>query len=142
MPRRSLVPILALSLATLAIPSVARAQGDPMPNAVPVRRPGPPPAYFEFQVDRPAHPLSGQPAPTYPDELRAAGMPGRVLAQFLVDTAGRADSTTFRVLRTSHALFSAAVRRAVLATRFAPAELNGRRVPQLVQQMFDFPSGR
>jgi protein TonB len=122
------------------MPRIARAQGDPMPNAARIRQPGPPPAYFEFQVDQPAVPLKGQPTPTYPDELRTAGMPGRVLAQFIVDTTGRADSTTFRVLRTSHVLFTAAVRRAVLAMRFTPAELDGRKVPQLVQQMFDFPA--
>jgi TonB family protein len=94
--------------------------------------------YFEFQVTKPVRQAPGSRAPRYPVELRAAGAQGEVLAQFIVDTLGLADVKSFRVLRSSHELLSNAVKTALPDMRFTPAELNGRRVKQLVQQPFVF----
>ena len=63
---------------------------------------------------------------------------GTVLAQFVVDTTGRADVSTFTALRSDNALFTSAVRAALGRMRFLPAEVGGRKVPQLVQQPFQF----
>ena len=97
------------------------------------------PTYFEYQVDRPAASLPGNARPPYPDALRSAGEDGEVLAQFVVDADGRADSKTFRVLRSTHVLFASAVKATLPSWRFSPAEVDGRRVRQLVQMSFEFP---
>ncbi|MDQ6830482.1 MAG: energy transducer TonB [Gemmatimonadota bacterium] len=47
--------------------------------------------YFEFEVEKPALAKEGNPSPRYPAALRARNIEGQVLAQFLVDTLGRAD---------------------------------------------------
>ncbi len=94
--------------------------------------------YYEFQVERPAVPLAGNPPPTFPPTLRSAKVEGRVLAQFVVDTLGRADTSTFHILRSTHELFTAAVIDVLPKYRFRPAELGGHKVKQLVQMPFDF----
>lgn len=82
--------------------------------------------------------LPGSVGPVYPDALRASGIEGQVLAQFVVDSAGRVELATFRVLDSQHPLFVAAVRSALSRIRYLPAEARGARVAQLVQQSFHF----
>lgn len=94
--------------------------------------------YFDFQVEKPAASAPGSPGPRYPDILRSNGVEGEVHAQFVVDTTGRVDISTFRVLRSTHALFEQAVRSSLPNMRFLPAEVGGRKVKQLVQQPFVF----
>lgn len=94
--------------------------------------------YFDFQVEKPAGSVPGSPGPRYPDILRQGGVEGEVLAQFVVDTTGRVEVASFRVLRSTHALFEQAVRSALPRMRFLPAEVGGRKVRQLVQQPFVF----
>jgi protein TonB len=72
----------------------------------------------------------------YPDMLRSANVEGEVLAQFVVDTSGKYESGTFKVLKSSHDLFTAAVKtrcRPCASTRPRSA---GAKVKQLVQQPF------
>lgn len=104
----------------------------------PVQAAGDNQTYFEFQVEKPVVQAPGSSTPRYPDILRSAGVEGEVLAQFVVDTSGRADPGTFKVLKSSHDLFSQAVRQALPQMRFIPAEVGGHRVKQLVQQPFTF----
>ncbi len=94
--------------------------------------------YSLLQVERPVVLAPGATGPAYPDVLRAAGVEGVVLAQFVVDSTGRADVNTFKALTSDHALFTSAVRSALARMRFIPAEAGGRRVAQLVQQPFQF----
>jgi len=94
--------------------------------------------FFEFQVEKPVTALPGSAPPRYPDILRQAGVEGEVLAQFVVDTTGRAEMGSFKVLKTSHDLFGVAVKNALPGMRFIPAEVGGRKVRQLVQQPFSF----
>jgi len=98
--------------------------------------------FFEFQVEKPVAPMGGNPTPQYPDMLRSAGVEGEVLAQFVVDTTGRAEMGTFKVLKTSNELFSVAVKNALPRMRFIPAEAGGRKVKQIVQQPFSFALGK
>ena len=97
--------------------------------------------FFEFQVEKPAQALPGS-QPRYPDILRQAGVEGEVLAQFVVDTSGRAEMGSYKVLKTTHELFGSAVKNALPGMRFIPAEVGGRRVRQLVQQPFTFAIGK
>ncbi len=55
------------------------------------------------------------------------------IAQFVVDTSGRVDMSTFRTVRATDELFVRSVRRALSEWRFRPAEAGGRRVRQLVE---------
>lgn len=93
--------------------------------------------YFDFQVDQPARIRVVQ-RPAYPENLRSANIDGQVLVQFVVDERGSADMNTFKVIKTTHAEFADAVRRAISNTTYSPAEVRGRRVKQLVQQPFTF----
>ncbi len=94
--------------------------------------------YFEFQVEKPVVPAPGNPQPRYPSILEQGKVAGEVLAQFVVDTSGRAEMSTFKVLKSSHDLFADAVKTALPKMRFIPAEVGGRKVKQLVQQPFGF----
>ena len=94
--------------------------------------------FFEFQVEKPDQALPGGSSPRYPDILRQAGVEGEVLAQFVVDTTGRAEMNSYKVLKTTHELFGNAVKQALPGMRFIPAEVGGRKVRQLVQQPFSF----
>ena len=94
--------------------------------------------YFEFQVEKPVVPAPGSTSPRYPDMLRQAGVEGEVLAQFVVDTTGRAESGSLKILKSSHDLFIQSVRNALPQMKFIPAEVGGRKVKQLVQQPFTF----
>jgi hypothetical protein len=98
--------------------------------------------YFEFQVTKQVTPLPANPPPRYPGALREAGLEGEVLMQFVVDTMGLADMTTLKVLRSSHPLFTYAVWDVLPHFRLVPAELNGRKVRQLVQMPFQFSMTR
>jgi periplasmic protein TonB len=104
--------------------------GTPTPNADQ--------AYFEFQVEKQVAPMPNNSAPRYPDMLRSANVEGEVLAQFVVDTMGRAEMQTFKVLKSSHDLFTNSVKAALSNMRFYPAEVGGRHVKQLVQMPFQF----
>jgi TonB family protein len=98
----------------------------------------PPGVYLESQVQRAVSPVPGNRGPRYPDMLRTANVEGEVLAQFIVDENGAVDSTSFSVVRSTHDLFTNAVLGSIGSLRFSPAELNGRRVKQLVQMPFQF----
>ena len=89
-------------------------------------------------VDREVVPLPTNPAPRYPASLRAAGIQGSVFARFVVDTTGRVRMETVKVDAADHPLFSEAVVEALRRSRYTPAELRGRKVPQLVVQPFVF----
>jgi len=98
--------------------------------------------YFDFQVEKPVVMAPGAQGPQYPDMLRTAGIEGTVLAQFVVDTTGRAEMNTFKVLKSDNAQFANAVKNALQRMRFLPAEVGGRKVKQLVQQPFQFSLNR
>ena len=94
--------------------------------------------YFEFQVEKQVAPYPGNTAPRYPDMLRSANVEGEVLAQFVVDTTGRAEMSTFKVIKSTHDLFTNAVKSSLPNMKFYPAEVGGKHVKQLVQMPFQF----
>ncbi len=93
---------------------------------------------FEFQVEKPAMHISGTGALQYPSVLKNANIQGTVTGMFVVDTSGRADVSTFKVLESDHELFTAAVKTNLTKMRFIPAEVGGRKVKMWVQQAFQF----
>ena len=94
--------------------------------------------YFEFQVEKQVAAAPGNSPPRYPDMLRSANVEGEVLVQFVVDTTGRVERGSIKILKSSHELFTSAVQSALNSMRFYPAEIGGRKVKQLVQQPFNF----
>ena len=94
--------------------------------------------YFDFQVEKQAGPVPGSPTPEYPEMLRSANIEGEVLAQFVVDTSGKVDMPTFKVLKSTNDAFTDAVKRALPRMKFFPAEIGGRKVKELVQQPYAF----
>lgn len=94
--------------------------------------------YDARQVDRAVMPDAGNPAPRYPDRLRAAHVEGWVTVRFVVDTTGRVERGSLEIRSATHPLFADAVRDALRDARYRPAEAGGRRVRQLVEQRFAF----
>jgi protein TonB len=76
--------------------------------------------------------------PRYPEALRQTGIGGRVLVRFMVDTTGRVDAGSVRILESTHELFTHSVRESLSAFRFKPAEVGGRHVPALAEMPFEF----
>jgi periplasmic protein TonB len=60
---------------------------------------------------------------------------------FVVDTAGKADMTTFKVISSPHDAFTASVRSVLPRYRYVPAEVDNRKVRVWVQQRFQFKLG-
>jgi len=82
--------------------------------------------------------LLSQPAPEYPAALESAGVTGAVMVEFVVDTAGRPEAGSLRIVESSHPAFEDAGRRVVLAARFRPAHLGAVAVRQLTRQRVRF----
>ncbi len=105
---------------------------------------GPPPtlpldtAFSVFEVDETVERYEGSAAPVYPPDLAASGTEGRVHAMYVVDTAGRVDTTTIRVMRSDDPRFTASIRTALGGMLFRPAKRAGKPVRQLVEQKFRF----
>lgn len=90
------------------------------------------------KVDIPAAAEPGTLTAEYPNALLSAAVAGRVVVEFVVDTAGRPEMETFGTIASTRPEFTDAARRAVAAARFTPALLQGRKVRQLVQLPFSF----
>ena len=94
--------------------------------------------YFEFQVEKPAEMLQDSPKPKYPSVLESSGIAGEVQAQFVVNSSGKADVESFKVLKSTNELFTQAVKSVLPRMKFSPAQIGGKPVNQLVQQSFQF----
>lgn len=110
--------------------------GDPTVGTAPVMQT----PYSASQVEKIVVPLPGG-GPRYPAMLESQGVTGKVLAQFVVDTTGRIEPGSFKVIDSSHDLFTQAVENALPRMRFVPAEIAGTKVKQLVSQPFTFNVG-
>lgn len=109
-------------------------KGAPVPDASSGRAV----VWQESQVEKSVAAAEGSQHPRYPAVLREAGVEGEVLVKFVVDERGLADPATLEVIRSTHELFSQAVRDGLAAMRFTPAELGGNKVKQWVEQPFTF----
>ncbi len=94
--------------------------------------------YQEYQIEHAAAFAPSTGHPRYPDILKQAGVEGQVIASFVVDTTGRADVSTVKILKSTHLLFENAVVAAIPTMRFTPALVGGKSVNQLVTLPFNF----
>jgi protein TonB len=95
-------------------------------------------AIEERLVDRAPRVLDRALEPRYPAALRDAGVEGRVVVQFVVDTVGRAELGALQVVGSPHAVFVESVRAVLARYRFSAGEVAGRKVRTRVEMRFDF----
>ncbi len=98
-----------------------------------------------LDVERVPTPVRMQPPPIRRPVPRTAVRPdgSSVLKiEVLVDTLGKADMTTFRVLESTSQWLSTGVRTAVAQWTFEPALLNGCKVPRYYQFSASSPARR
>jgi TonB family protein len=117
---------LACSLLLVASPGLLTAQ-QPAPP-VPIDSVGQRPVLLDSACLTPVH----------PDILRQAGVEGRVVVQFVVDTTGAVDSGSVRVLTTTHRLFERPARAAIASCRFRPGSRGGQVVRVRMTQPLNF----
>lgn len=120
------LPVLALVCVTF-LASVAEAQGPTAGEQT----------YLEFQVDRTVR-VRESSSPAYPQRLLVMRVPGEVTVQFVVNEKGEAENASIKVIKASDREFVTPVRRAVTGATYYAAEIDGRRVKQLVQMTFKF----
>lgn len=65
---------------------------------------------------------------------------GRTMLSFVVDSAGRIDGCSIAIVEESSAEWTAAVLKELRHSRYEPARKNGRKVRQLVYQLFTYHS--
>ena len=81
--------------------------------------------------------LSAQ-QPGYPELLRQAGIQGTVLLQAVIDTVGRAEPGSVRILQSPNPGFDQPSRSWILHALFRPARVRGRAVRVLVEVPLDY----
>jgi TonB family protein len=91
-----------------------------------------------LEVDSAAARYEDSAAPPYPPRLLEQRIEGTVGVQYVVDTTGLADTTSVVILSATHEDFANSVRSTLPAMRFRAAVMDGRKVRQLVQQLFAF----
>jgi protein TonB len=79
--------------------------------------------------------------PKYPPVMQSAGIPGKVVMQFVVNVDGRVDQGTFKVVNSTHKAFEDPAREAMYKCAFKPGKSRGQPVRVLVQQSLAFKLG-
>lgn len=74
----------------------------------------------------------------YPDLLRQAGVQGRVLVQAIIDTSGRAEPASVKIIQSPNPGFDQPAKNLILKALFRPARVHGRAVRVLINQPVDF----
>ena len=92
---------------------------------------------LEALLDEPAERLSG-PLPQYPDELRQAGIEGTVLLEFVIDTMGRVEEESIKILRSTNTAFEAPAREVIRKSLYSSGRIRGQAVRVLVSQALGF----
>ncbi len=93
--------------------------------------------YMESVVEERPEVLSG-PQLQYPDLLRQAAIQGRVLVQAIIDTTGRAEPPSVKVIQSPNPGFDQSAKNYVLRALFRPARVHGRAVRVLINLPIDF----
>jgi protein TonB len=99
--------------------------------------------YMEAVVEERPETIQGTCVPPrYPAVLSQAGMQGRVTIEFIIDTLGRAERNSLRVVNSFHPLAEAPARETVLTCRYRPGRIQGRAVRVRVQIPINFQIGQ
>lgn len=115
--------------------------GEPEATDAPIGEPMPvqeETALTEIEVDSMVQRDPTSAAPVYPPEMLEQSMEGATFVHYVVDTTGRVDTLSIRVIRSTHVAFTRSVREALAEMRFRPAIQGSRKVRQWVEQNFAF----
>ena len=93
--------------------------------------------YTEAIVEQRPELLSAPP-PVYPQLLRQAGIQGRVVLRAIIDTTGRVEPTSVRIVKSPSAGFEQPTRDWVLKALFRPARIHGRAVRVFINLPVDY----
>jgi TonB family protein len=93
--------------------------------------------FMEAIVEEKPSVLSG-PQLQYPELLRQAGIQGRVMVQAIIDTTGRAEPPSAKILQSPNPGFDQPAKNYVLKALFRPARVHGRAVRVLINIPIDF----
>jgi len=93
--------------------------------------------YSEATVDEPAAIVTAPPL-EYPPALRRAGLQGRVTVQAVIDTLGRAEPGSLKVIARPNTAFDKSALAYVLHAVFRPARVKGRAVRVLIKVPVDY----
>jgi len=93
--------------------------------------------YTEAAVDERAEIVSAPPL-EYPPALQHAGLQGRVTVQAVIDTLGRAEPASLKVIARPNTAFDESARAYVLHAAFRPARVKGRGVRVLIKVPVDY----
>src|SRR6266704_1074322 len=93
--------------------------------------------FIEAIVEEKPAVLSG-PTLQFPELLRQAQIQGRVLVQAIIDTLGRAEPPSVKVLQSPNPGFDQSAKSYVAKALFRPARVHGRAVRVLIQIPIDF----
>ncbi len=97
--------------------------------------------FLEANLDDPPRVISGA-TPRYPPVLQSAGISGRVVFEFIIDTTGHAEANSFKLKESTNKAFEAPAKEAVLKTVFKPGRVRGKPVRVLVVQGVSFDANR
>ena len=140
---------IRVALPLLAIIAMACASSNAEPDTRPVRvagmaKPlthGDCPAARRLAAENPALTVDRNPAPVEmkPAILQTGKIPPGVIgakgavvkADVIIDTLGRADMTTFKIIKSSHPWLTAQVKSAIPKWKYTPAELAGCKVTRV-----------
>lgn len=113
--------------------------GDSLPIELSFgRRAGETKEYRQTRTSCPAWPKSSNPNPEYPREMREHSIQGIVRARFMVGIDGRVKPNTFTVLQATNPQFAREVELIIPKLEYQPAEVQGRKIEQLTEQVFTF----
>jgi protein TonB len=105
-------------------PAVSVVPGPPSPSPV---------APMDVRTVEEPPVLLSHPTPGYPDLLRSAGIQGRVVVEAVLDTLGRVERGSLRIVSSTHALFIPEASALVLGSRYRPARFGGMAVRVRIQ---------
>lgn len=77
----------------------------------------------------------------FPAVMQSAGIPGKVVMQFVVNVDGKVDQGTMKVVSSTHKAFEEPAREALARCPFKPGKSKGQPVRVLVQQSMAFKLG-
>jgi TonB family protein len=129
---------LTLPLVPTIIPTIPGGTIEPGPIAVPTAPGGgypggdPDGVYDSNVLEQPPE-LLASPPPRYPELLRQAHIEGIVIIEGVVDTLGRMEQRTLRVVASPHPALSASAMECLAGAIFRPGRVEGRAVRVLVQ---------
>jgi protein TonB len=97
--------------------------------------------FLETAVDERPERLSG-PMPRYPEMLRQAGIEGVVMLEFVIDTTGRVETESIKVLQSTNRAFEGPAKDVIRRSIYRPGRVRGQAVRVLVSQQIGFTISR